>query len=292
MSTDVYGGMSGAVADGASMLKAIAEWSVSVKGEPQAIVDSATGGGNTRAIGPKSWSGRYRGNGAVPHPLLFSPFSFIGSIDGTNGVIGNALFDSIKIDWDIAGGKPISHEVTFTGDGPPTFGAAVAADTSVQSAQPSIIATPVKLATPATPTETFAELAQVISISLELKRANTQPPLDSGCGGWKRCKIGPLDASLSIKIHPDSVLAATAFTSLPQPNSVHGVQLFVDATRFYLLDWMMFSDLSDIVVNRATGEAVSATLNAAMCGIMNFAGTDTAGKITGPSTSPEDIYSP
>jgi len=292
MATGVYGGDGGAVGDGAAALAAIGEWSVSVKGEPGAIVDSATVKATTRASGPKSWTGRYRANGGIPYPLLFPVFGFVGSIDGVNGLTGSAVFDSIKIDWDIAGGKPLSHEVAFTGNGALSMGAAVAVDAAVQAAQSSQIAVPVNLATPDDPTsgQTWIPLPQILTMSLEFKRANTQY-FDSSSLPWKGTKAGPLDCSLSIKLHPDSVLATTALSALPQPNDVMGVQMFVDDTLYYELNWMMFSDLTDVLVNRATQEAVAATLNAAMCGIYLIGGTDVSGSLAGPATVPIDIWS-
>ena len=139
-----YAGDKGAVGNGSTALSAVGEWSVSVKAENQLVVNSSTAGGALRLAGNEDWSGRYRANGAVP---AFSPgaaFTFIGSIDGVNGVTGTAIVDSVKIDADIAGGKPWTHEVAFSANGPLSFGPAAAVDASV-GIPPSSIGTQVQL---------------------------------------------------------------------------------------------------------------------------------------------------
>ena len=120
-----FSGMKGAVANGTSVLSAVGEWSVSLKAENQAVVDSSTAGGTVRVGGNTDWSGRYQANG-LPAVHAGDSFAFIGSIDGAEGVSGTAIVDSVKIDWDIAGGKVVRHAVTFSANGPLAEGPAVA----------------------------------------------------------------------------------------------------------------------------------------------------------------------
>ncbi len=274
-----YAGDKGAVGNGSTALSAVGEWSVSVKAENQLVVNSSTAGGALRLAGNEDWSGRYRANGAVP---AFSPgaaFTFIGSIDGVNGVTGTAIVDSVKIDADIAGGKPWTHEVAFSANGPLSFGPAAAVDASV-GIPPSSIGTQVQLSAPAA-SPSWAPLDQVTTISLEFRRENPRY-VNSGTGGNVMRKCGPLDWTIAIGVHPDAEATASV---LPMPTSVQGIEIILpNSGGSFTLNWAQFSDLSDLVVNRATQEIVSCVLHAAMCGVASVGGALTRGSITLPGS--------
>jgi hypothetical protein len=275
-----FSGVKGAVANGTSVLSAVGEWSVSLKAENQAVVDSSTAGGTVRVGGNTDWSGRYQANG-LPAVHAGDSFAFIGSIDGTEGVSGTAIVDSVKIDWDIAGGKVVRHEVTFSANGPLAEGPAVAVDVSI-AIPPSSVGTVASLAPPAS-SPAWTPIPQVGTITLEMKCDN-KPYVDSSTGGQVCRKKGPLDWTLALSVHPDGTATDTAYgiQGLPQPKSVQGIQISAGSGA-YTLNWGMFSDISDILVNRATSEVVSCTLNAAMCGVASIGGTLTRGSITDPS---------
>jgi len=275
-----YSGDKGAVGNGSAPLSAIGQWNVSVKAENQTVVDSSTAGGTLRLAGNEDWSGSYRANGAVPSFYPGAAFSFVGSIDGVNGVTGTAIVDSVKIDADIAGGKPWTHEVAFSANGPLSFGAAAAADASV-AVPPSSIGTQVQLSSPAATPE-WTPLNQVTTISLEFRRENS-PYVDSGTGGNVMRKCGPLDWTIAIGVHPDAEATASV---LPMPASVQGIEITLpNSGGSFTLSWAQFSDLSDLVVNRATQEIVSCVLHAAMCGVASVGGTLTRGSIVDPANN-------
>ena len=277
----VWSGESGAVSAGGYVYSAIGEWSVNYKADNQAVVDSSTAGGNVRVKGNKDWSGRFKANG-YPEVVPGDTFAFIGSIDGVEGVAGQAIVDSIKIEWDVSGSKVVSHEATFSANGVLNEGAAVAVDISV-AIPPASAGTVISIADPAA-SPSWVALAQVETISLEMKCEN-KSYVDSSTAQWTYRKRGPFDYTLNVKLHPDATDGDTAYgiQGLPQPQTVHGIQIVDGDGNTSTINWVMIGDLSDIMVNRSTQDIVSATMNAAMCGVAAVGGVKTRGSVTLPS---------
>jgi len=279
----VFSGETGALKLDDDVYAAIRNWKVTSKADNQAVVDSATSGGTTRVGGSSDWSGSFVADG-YPTAYPGEKPVFLGSIDAVKGCYGTIIIDSVRINWDIATGKPVDHEVSFSGNGTLTLGAAVAADVSVATPVPSLGVT-VSLATPAA-VQSYTVLAQVQTITLEFKRAN-QAYSDSSTAGYTKRKRGPLDWTLSMKISPDATLADAAYglEGLPQPKDVVGIKIEDADTLTYLLDWAIFDDISDVEVNRETQGIVSCTLNASMCGTTDIAGTQTLGSVVDPAVT-------
>lgn len=284
----VFSGESGAISAGA-LYAAIHNWKITKKADNQAVVDSATSGGTTRLGGNTDWSGSFMADGYPTAALLAGDVAFIGSIDNVKGCSGAIIVDSVRVNYDIAAGAPVTHEVSFSGNGTLTLGAAVAADASVADPVPSL-GVVVSLAPPAA-VPVPVELAQVQTITLEFKRAN-QAYSDSSSAGYTKRKRGPLDWSLSMKVSPDSNTgnAAYGLEGLPQPKDVRGITIEDANGDTYLLDWGIFGEISDVEVNRETQGIVSCTLTADMCGTTILmigeeppVATPTLGSITDPA---------
>lgn len=277
----VFSGETGAVSVGGDNYVMIRNWKVTEKSDNQAVVDSATSGGTTRLGGNTDWSGSFMGDGYPGADLFSGSAAFIGSIDGAKGVSGDIVIDSIRINYDIAAGAPVTHEVAFSGNGTLTKGAGASADASVANPVPSLGAV-VELATPAAE-PSYTELAQIQTITLEFKRAN-QAYSDSSTAGYTKRKRGPLDWSLSMKVSPDATSGNAAYgvEGLPAPKTVKGIKIEDANGDTFLLDWGMFEEISDVEINRETQGIVSCTLNASMCGTTVIATVATLGSITEP----------
>ena len=220
---------------------------------------------------------------ACPPYTRENSFAFIGSIDGAEGVSGTAIVDAVKIDWDIAGGKVVRHEVTFWANGALAEGPAVAVDVSI-AIPPSSVGTVASLATPAA-SPTWVPIPQVGTISLEMKCDN-KPYVDSSTGGQVCRKKGPLDWTLALSVYPDGTATDTAYgiQGLPQPTSVQGIQIMPGAAPIRSTGACLPTS-PDILVNRATGEVVSARSTRPCAAWASIGGTLTRGSITDPSGS-------
>ncbi|HQU42141.1 MAG TPA: hypothetical protein PK867_04990 [Pirellulales bacterium] len=279
----VWSGESGAIKSGATVYAAIRDWKASGKADNQAVIDSGTSGGTTRLGGNLDWSGSWSADG-YPTVKPGDAVVFTGSIDNVEGLTGPIIVESVRVNYDIAGGKPITHDVTFSGNGAWTLGAATAADAAV-AAPVSSVGVVVQLAAPAA-LPTWVNLEQVETITLEFKRS-ALAYVDSTSAGWNKRKRGPFDATIAIKVHPDATATDVAYglQGLPSPRVVKMIKITDAQTTpgVYALNWMMFSDISDVDVNRETQAIVSCTLNAALCATTSIATVMTLGTVTGPN---------
>ncbi|HUT10430.1 MAG TPA: hypothetical protein VMY42_08035 [Thermoguttaceae bacterium] len=279
-----FSGELGAISIGGNDYAMIRNWKIAVKADNQAVVDSATSGGTTRLGGNMDWSGSFVADGHPDAGLWEEGVAFVGSIDGAKGAYGAIIVESVRVNIDISTGAPITHEVAFSGSGALTLGAAVEADASVATPVPSI-GGKVELATPAAE-QSYTELAQVQTITLELKRPSTTYA-DSSSAGYTKRKRGPLDWTCSIKVGPDSNTgnAAYGLEGLPQPKDVKSIKITDGNDTTWILDWGIFDDISDIEVNRETQQVVACTLNASMCGTTDIATVQTLGSIVDPAVA-------
>jgi hypothetical protein len=281
----VFSGESGAVKLDSNVYAAVKSWTISKTAGNTAYVDSATKGATTRGEGNKDWTGSFSADG-YPAVAPGETVTFLGTMDAVKGCSGSAIIESVKVDWDFAGGGSVAHEVTFAGNGVLTLGAAVAADASICSPV-SCLNGKVELATPAA-SPSWTELAGVENVSITFTRPG-QTYVDTSTDGWTKRKRGALDWTASIRVHPDSNTgnAAYGLEGLPQPGTIKGIKV-TDAQGTplsYTLNWGMFADVSDVAVSRETQGIVSATLAVAMCATTLISGVATAGSITLPDAS-------
>ncbi len=251
-------------------------WEIAEKAAQAEYVNSATDGGTGRLAGNLDWNGHYEADGAVPAVLPGAALSLLGSCDGALGVSGEALVDDVEINWDIEGGKHISHTVNFSANGALTRGAAVAADASLSNPETSI-GTKAELGTVAA-VPVFTELADVRKMKLKLSAKNTNYVSSSTAGQTKRIR-GPIDADISLDVYCEDL------ADLPAVNSISALRLYTSATLFFLVNWAIFGEATGIQADRRTGKLVGATLNAKLCGLATVGGTRTMGGIWLPGAT-------
>ncbi len=256
----VLTGITGAV----DSVHTVGRWDVNSSADLAAVIASNTKAGRLHLAGNKDWAGSYKAFGHTPQKMPGDSFTFTGKMDTKAGptvigVEGLALVDQVVIVIDVEAGLPIVHDVTFSADGALTYLDSYTdfSDTVVPDPPSSIgakIETAEAIATPV-----FTEIIDFRTATLTITRENVAY-VSAATAGQTRRKLGNFNIELSFAIYEaDS-------TKLIVPNAIKHIKLWVNATEFWELKWMRFGDLSDIEVNRETGDIIGATLNALMHG--------------------------
>jgi hypothetical protein len=234
--------------------------------------------------GNVDWSGAYDAYGHTPANMPGDGFTFTGSTDGTLGVEGVAIVDSVVITCDIAAGGILSHVVNFSANGVLDLSGGVATD-ATPLIPPSAIGCKVALDFSKTDTPAFADETDVLNWTLTLTAANT-PYVTSSTAGQTKRNQGNIDATMSYAVLIEDGDAA----NLPLKNSIAAIRFHVSASLFWEIRWGIFGDISDINIDIETAAMVGATLNASLNVIENIDSTDTIGAIVNPATS--DFWPP
>lgn len=263
-------GMKGAV-DGAHSVR---NWSITSTAALQAAVASNTKGGTVTLPGNTDWSGNFGAYGHTPAVLPGEIFTFSGSIDGTKGAAGSAIVDQVVITIDIEAGAIISHTVNFSSVGALTLGNVAVADATTPN-PPSSIGCKVELATPAG-SPSWVELDDVRVITITLTRSNVAY-VSSGTAGANSRVLGNLSATVAITLYTDD------FGALPAKNDVRGARLYVNATEFWLINWLRIGDVTDLTVDIEGPNVVPASITGQWTGYTNISDTPTEGTITTPA---------
>lgn len=268
----VLAGTGGAV----NTIEQVRTWQIESKAELAEYASSNTRQAMAAMDGNTDWTGSYTAYGAEPEAMPNEAFSFAGSIDGTNGASGTAIVESIEIDWDIEGGKPIGHVVNFAANSALVIGAQVATDTSLLL-PPSAIGTKIELGT-LVAVPVWTEVDDVRTIKLTISAAN-QGYVTSSTGGGTRRKAGNIKLDLSYSVYEGD------WASLPTPNLEKAIRLYDDAASFWLINWIKFGAASNLLVDREGGGLVGATMNAAHMPLATVDAAITEGTITKPDES-------
>lgn len=265
----VLSGIGGAV----DSINTVRQWSVNQTGDLQAYTASNTKQAVSRESGNSDWTGQYQAYGGVPVKMPTETFTFTGSIDGTNGVVGPAIVESVTIEWDMEASSVLSHTVNFASNGTLVRGAAVGVDATIPDPQVSLgtkIESSLAIAVPS-----YTEILDIRTVSLSFS-ANNPSYASSSTSGFIKRQAGNLDMSCSYSRYLDD------FSDLPAENEVHMYKVFVDSTLFWDLQYMVVQDLSDMEVDIEGAGMVGATVNAFFTGFADIAGTETEGKIDKP----------
>jgi hypothetical protein len=223
-------------------------------------ITSATKQGHATRKGPQDWTGTYESQGFLPAKMPGDTFTFTGSYDGSTGVVGPVMVDSVVIRINQETGEPIGHTVSFSGTGLPVLGVAVATDATTPVVYSSVGL--IIKASDASAAESFVEIEDVRSVTLTISRANT-PYTSSSTVTAGQAYVGrlagPWDFSLSYSVFEGdpSVLLTLG--------DVHHFQVYVTSTLYWDLKWARISEVSDIEAD-SEGNIVGATQNAEMEG--------------------------
>lgn len=278
-----FSGISGLIAKDAANIPFTRKWSVSTKNDLQGYSASNTAGGMGRLAGNDDFSGSYDAYGHTPAVKPGDMFTFHGSMDGVDGVSGPCIVDSVTINWDIEGGKPISHSVDFSANGALTLGAeAAVADASVPN-PPTSIGTLLKFITVETASPATVTLADLRTMALKISRANPEYRSSSTSGHTKRV-AGVFDCELSCSFY----IGDPDFSDIPTIGTIFQIKAYVDATTFWDIKWMRLASQDGLDVDREGGGVVGASLAFMLAGYANVGaapGTPTAGYVKSPAVA-------
>jgi len=270
----IIGGKAGMVSCDAGISN-VKKWSISSKANLPSTANSSTQGMEFNKAGNKDWSGSYEADGDTPAVYPGQKFAFEGASDATHGASGNAIVDKVDIKIDIAGGNIISHTVSFSANGALTLGAVTVTDGGVPAVAGSV-GCKVMYGVPATPQLYASELPNVksITISLSAKNAST---VNSSSGGWTVREPGNWSVSVSIDCDVDT------FAAIIATNTVLGLNIYVNATQFWVIDWVIFGEASNIGADVESGAIIGCTYNASFDGEQVISATPTDGRIVTPA---------
>ena len=239
------------------------DWSVNPKAMPAGFVNAGTSGGEGRRKGNQDWSGSFSFHSPIAPAWPGAKQTFIGSLDGTKGITGPIIIDEVQIKWDIEGGKIIEGSTKFSGDGAYTFGSA--------SGQTSAVNAVTSIGT------TVSGMTQIRTVTLTIKRGN-KGGVNSSTNGWFNRREGNFDATLAVSVHVDDLSA------LPAPNSEAEVTIAYGiggSAGSYVLNQMIFSDISGLKVDIASTALIGCTINAHFDALPG----GSLGSITGPGSA-------
>lgn len=241
----------------------VRNWSITETADVRPFVASNTKVATGHLAGNVDWNGSFECYGALPAKLPGEVFTFTGSMDGSVGVEGQAIVDSVEINVDFESADPISHTVNFSGAGVLSRGAAVAVDDTIPDAV-SPIGKVVEIALPGSDTG-WDEIPHVKSVTITIESSNPDY-VDSHTNGYHGRQRGNISANMSIDVNTD------AASTLPDVNQQNRIRVLVgagehnepcDTPLYWDFDAIIWSEMSDLNVNRETAEITSATLNAA-----------------------------
>lgn len=264
----------GGVVDGHNTIRT---WTVTTTADVQSLVASNTKIGTMVLAGNKDWSGSFTGYGHTPAVLPGAGFTFTGTIDGTNGATGTAIVDSVEIVIDIEAGAPISYTVNFSSNGALSLGAAAATDVTTPDPPTSIgcqVETGTMVAVPV-----WSDITDVRTVTITIT-ADNQSYVSSETAGETLRFAGNISATIAISVYEDD------FADLPALNAENGLRVYVTATTYWLFDYVVWGEASDLTVDRESAAVVGATLNAIWTAYGDIdSGTITEGNIDQPSTT-------
>lgn len=231
------------------------QWSLSETSAPKKAIASNTRGGPARRPGIEDWSGNVQAYGGLPSAVPGAAFEFAGycgptsGVEGTNGDVysGTAIVDSVVINWNYESGDIISHVINFSSNGGLNKLTGIYTDVT----EPDFISAS-ELASIEADGE---EICRVTTMVLTLMAEN-KSYINSCTDGGTRRLPGNFDATLAIGMQDTNLeeFIASIGDSLE-------MQLPIDATRFWLLRWMLLKDFSGLSVNRESGDVIGFTAN-------------------------------
>lgn len=289
----VISGFGGHIATDAGALGCVRQWGISHTGQSTPVVCSSSDGAQQLADGNLDWEGSFVGFGGLPPVMPGDAFEFHGAITGEDedavGANGDVMVSQVAIRWNQETGAPLEYTVTFQGDGPLSRDNStldVPPDTGVPNPVTSRLKK-VEIAVPAG-SPSFAELADVLSVTLTISRSNVDYNGTGNVGGYTRRALGNLAASLDIQLRAQD---SDGWNSFPAIHAVRAVRLYTAITAiegadaFWLLNWMKVTAHNGLDVDLAGPNIVGGTIQWGFHSATPISSTPTRGTILMPGGS-------
>lgn len=248
----------------------VRDWLIAEKGNQNKWVGTGVPKGYTHGKGNHDWSGWFKGYGGKPQVFPGDKYTFKASIDGTNGVSGNAICDKIVIRIDREGGKKVEYRVEFSADGILTRGAVTATVPGSSDIPADARDLVLKLSGSAQENVRWAQL--------EISAFNR--PFSGVTTGQVNRNAGNVIAFLNYGLYIESTWAA----DLPVLDAIHNVDMYVNSTEYWRINWLRVLNRPELTVPMEEQAAVSG-LNASELvemGLVGVYGTST-GVIINPT---------
>jgi hypothetical protein len=252
---------------------------INPKSNLQELVHAGTKGGRQRIIGIKDWDGTYEEYGMVPTWFPGDSVTVTGSLDGSEGVEGDAIVTQTVITIPISDKTPPTIVGTFRGVG------ALSLDDSSAVALPSAqdipeVANLCVLLAELSGSPSYSAQANTNEIVITLT-ADAQEYHDCGSSGWMESTEGLWDAEVVYKRRCKP-------SELPTWGGAYHVRVPIDAaaSEYYQFEYMRVGDFSDITLDRETGELLNISIPLSMSMIESVGGSATIGTgVTKPDTT-------
>lgn len=275
---DVLTGKEGRVKT-AAVIASVKEWGISPAHDVHIARSSATREGPVRKPGTEKWAGTYMAFGGLPTTLPGDAFAFTGvisgGITGAREISADAVCNEVVITINYDTGEFISHVVSFQSNGALTFSATgtTALDTLsdiTEFVSPAGAAMSVMHGTAA---GTYATtLPEVKTVTITLSAANVSR-VSSSTAGVELHTPGNIDAKVSISVNEGDP------TALLVIGSELALKVFTNATEFWIFDYMVVEDWSDLIIDTESGDIIGVTYELGYSAI-SIAGDN--GQITKP----------
>jgi hypothetical protein len=245
----------------------IRNWQINDNGQTSPFVTSGTALGHGRKGGVTSWSGGYSHFGAVPPVLPGVLFGFQGftapdnSLLGSVGqkYVGNAMVDSVSINWDWTSGNVIDNQTSFQGHLGlvPSSGAYPYNDASISDPEP-VCGTRIDISSDGT---TWTTLPYVLQAGLQIQN-QVQAYTNSSTGCTTGRVAGPIDWSANLAIQ-DTVLGS----GLLSKYGIYQFRFYTTSSLFWLLKWGIVKEFTNLQVSPETGQIVQYSATIEMAGV-------------------------
>lgn len=255
----------------------VRNWSISDDMTNPRYRASNTKGGAGRINGIGLWTGGFAGYGGDPVSLPGDIFAFVGYTapnDGISGVgerySGNAIIDSLTVNWNWQGGEAVNNSYAFSGH----LGLTVASGAEVLDATTPTVASICGLIFEySLDGIAWFEIENLVSANLTITAENTGY-VNSSTDCQTGRIAGPIDFTLSM-VQQEVVRGLYPFD---KGDDIQ-VRAYVSATEFWLLKWAKIKNFTGITVDVEGGGIIQRTINSEMQG---FSAAGVIGGITQP----------
>jgi len=245
----------------------VRNWSINRTTNQKTYAASNTGGGMARRAGVNDWSGNFAIFGGAPAVMPGEVLAFAGytgpddeMTEGGSGRIytGDTRVAQIQVAWNWESGDILQQSVSFEGNGELT----IESDTmTLDNATPpestgdcKIVAVGLgPVSGGGDPTD--LEICDLVSAQLQLSAA-LKPYANSCTDGWMARKAGPIDGTFSLVIQNHDL----DDLDFALNDDVH-FKAYVSNSTYWDLKWMRFTDVSNIQVDRESGNIIQFTAN-------------------------------
>lgn len=244
-------------------------WSVNRDAAVTRYAASCVGRGTGVTRGVKNVTGQMTGVGANPLITPGVDFTFKGVIDNSFGAAkvldGTIRINSLNIAFPKESGGLITWTAGFGAQGDLTEGTTGAADATYVLHEGATQITNAILDTDDYSIPGFRQASLTI----------TAPEKPYVINGVIHRLSGNLEADISIDVYDDDYINARF-----EPNVVDGLYLYADSTTFWFIQWVRFTGISNMLMNRGTQDIIGYTIN----GMWTATNAGALGSIIRPST--------